>query len=60
MSEKIKMYRERLGLTQSELARRAKVNRAYLNQIENERLEPGLSVLSRIAKVLGVSVKELL
>jgi len=50
-----------MGFTLDELARRAKVTKPYLSQLENGvRKNPSLPVLRRLAKALGVPVAELL
>jgi transcriptional regulator with XRE-family HTH domain len=57
----LKTTREAKGLTQLELAKRAKVTNVYLSQLEQGRKKnPSLAVLTRIAKALGVPVTELL
>jgi transcriptional regulator with XRE-family HTH domain len=49
------------GWTQEQLAKRAKVTRGYLAQLEAGHKEnPSLPVLRRLAKALGVPVTELL
>jgi transcriptional regulator with XRE-family HTH domain len=49
------------GWTQAQLAKRAKVARSYLAQLEAGHKEnPSLPVLRRLAKALGVPVTELL
>ena len=48
-------------LTQEQLAKRAKITRGYLADLEaGHRTNPSLPVLRRIAKALGVPVTELL
>jgi len=42
------------GLTQADLARRAKVTRPYITMLEQWRRDPSLKVLRRLAKALGV------
>lgn len=55
------MLREREGLTQVELARRAKITQAYVAQLEaGDKRNPSLATLKRLAKALGMSVTELL
>lgn len=57
----IKQLRERKGLTQDEVAQRAKVTKPYLSMLESgERTKPSLSVLKRIARVLGAPVTDLM
>ena len=57
----LKTLREEKGLTQDELAKRAKLKKPYISQLETGvRKNPSLSALQRIAKALGVPVTELL
>jgi len=57
----LKIKRREKGLTQDELAKRAKLTKPYLSQLENGvRKNPSLPALKRIAKALGVPVTELL
>lgn len=51
----IRPLRDAKGLTQAQLAEKAKVTRATINRIENQRPRSiDLDVLDRIAKALGV------
>ena len=56
---KIKTIRGMKGLTQIQLARKAKIAQAYLSEIENGKT-PSVHVYKRIAKALGVPVSTLL
>jgi transcriptional regulator with XRE-family HTH domain len=57
----IKRLRRRLGITQSELARRAGIRQGVLSYIENGRTKhPRIDTLAAIANALGVTVDELL
>ena len=57
----IKRLRTERGLTQVDLAKRAKVTQAYVAKIEGgDRVNPSLPVLKRLAKALGVPVTVLL
>ena len=52
---RVKELREALGLTQAELAERAKVRRATVNRIENAHVTAiDMDVLERLAEALGV------
>jgi transcriptional regulator with XRE-family HTH domain len=48
------------GLSLRDLAERTKVSNAYLSQIERGLHEPSISVLSAIARALGVPLEALL
>ena len=61
LSRMILQVREAKGLTQRDLARRAKVTQGYVAQLEvGLKTNPSLPVLRRLAKALGVPVAELL
>ncbi|HHW89647.1 MAG TPA: helix-turn-helix transcriptional regulator [Clostridiales bacterium] len=56
---KIKQMREELGLTQEDLANRARVNRCYISELENGRRNPTLKTLKKLAKALNCKVGDL-
>ena len=55
----IVVLRERRGLSQSELARRSEVDRAFLNGIEQGRRSPTVPALVKIARGLDSTVSVL-
>lgn len=55
----IKTARNRLGMTQSQLAERIGVERTVLTHWENGDTSPRVEHLPRIADALGVSIDEL-
>ena len=57
----MKRLREERGLTQVQLAKKAKVAQGYVAMLENgDRKSPSLRVMKRLAKALGVSAAALL
>ena len=57
----LKTLREAKGLTQVDLAARAKVERTYIVKLESgDKKNPSLAILQKLAKALGVPVTELL
>ena len=56
---RIKVLREKAGLSQSELAKRAGIPQPHLSRLENAEHSPTHKTLSRIAKALGVPVGDL-
>lgn len=57
----IRTFREKKGLTQEELAFKAKVTPGYVAQLElGLRKNPSLDVVRRLARALGVRLSELL
>ena len=57
----LKAIRTKKGLTQSELAKRAKVTQPYIVYLERgkQKINPSLDVLKRLAKVLTVTIADL-
>jgi transcriptional regulator with XRE-family HTH domain len=61
ISTVIRELRGAKGLTQVQLAKRAKVTRGYLAQLEaGHKTNPSLPMLRKLARALGVPVAELL
>ena len=56
----IRRMREARGLSQEKLAALADLHRAYIGQIERGEKNIGLQNLEKIAKALGVHVRDLL
>ena len=54
----IKGKRSELGISQEELAARAKLHRNYISSIERGERDVGLSALQRLARTLGVSLAQ--
>lgn len=60
MGENLRRLRLKNKLSQGDLANMLNVNRAYISNIENGRMNPTLSTLEKIAKALEISSSELL
>lgn len=56
---KVKEYRKKKEKTQEQLAREAQISRTYLNKVENNKVEVGLSVAHRISLALEESIENL-
>ncbi len=57
----LKRLREQKDLSQLELAKRADVAQAYISEMEaGAKKNPGVETLRKLAKALGVDVRELL
>lgn len=56
----IRLFRQKSGFSQRQLALRMAVPRTYVSKIENEKAVPTLSSLERLATALEVSVADLL
>ena len=57
---RIREVRQERGLSQEKLAALANLHRAYIGQIERGEKNIGLKNLEKIAKALGVNIKDLL
>jgi transcriptional regulator with XRE-family HTH domain len=61
ISVTIRRLREEQGMTQAQLAKRAKVTQGYISQVEMGTIQDiGAKVAVRLAKALGVPVTRLL
>ncbi len=56
---KIKEYREKAGMKQTELAELVNVRRETIVHLENGKYNPSLKLAMDIAKVFGVAVEEI-
>jgi DNA-binding XRE family transcriptional regulator len=59
LGKNIKILRISVELKQQELADRIGISRTYMNFIENDRKEPRISTLRKIAQQLGCSIRDL-
>ncbi len=55
----IRARRERLGLSQENLAASAEMSRTYLGEIERGGANPSITTLERLAHALGMKLSEL-
>ncbi len=60
LGDELRKARERAGLTQEDLAFKARIHRTYVSQLERDRKSPTLAVLFRICDALGVSASRLI
>jgi transcriptional regulator with XRE-family HTH domain len=58
--EQIKSYRIKLGLTQSQVAEEMEVTPGYISNVENGRTAMSLRFLIYYAKLMGVTLDELI
>jgi len=56
----LKRLRKAAGMTQEQLARRAKLSHGYVQRLEMGRHDPPVSTLRALARALGVPVTRLL
>ena len=60
IGERIKCERLKQSLKQYELAKIASISNTFLSDIEVGRTSPSLKTLDKIAKALGMTIKEFL
>ncbi len=61
LTQNLKYYRAKLGLTQAELAKKAGVNRSHLASLESgTQPNTSLKTVEKLAAALGVSALDLL
>lgn len=60
LSKKIILYRTALGLSQLQLANRAKMHVNFIGKIERGQCNPTFKSLILISKALGISPKDLM
>jgi transcriptional regulator with XRE-family HTH domain len=56
---RLKLIREKKGMTVRTLASKSRMTAAHVSRVENGKADPSLSVLKRLAGALGVTVSEL-
>ena len=59
LAQNMKIYRQKLGLTQPELAERANISTNFVGMIEQKRKFPAPEMLERIAAALEIETSEL-
>ena len=59
LGENLRKLRLKKNMSQVDLATALNVDRAYISNIENGRMNPTLSTLEKIAGALGISMSEL-
>ena len=59
LGSNLKKIRTKKGITQGDIARTLEVSRGFISTIENGKTNPTLATIAKLAKALGVSVKDL-
>jgi transcriptional regulator with XRE-family HTH domain len=60
LGREFRRARRAADLTQDRLAAKAKVDRTYISDIENDKVSPTVDMLKRLCKALGVRASEIL
>lgn len=59
-SQKMPIYREKLGYTQAQLAKMISVDLSYINSIENGKKKPSLTVIISLLNIFNLSLDDFL
>jgi transcriptional regulator with XRE-family HTH domain len=59
-AERLRELRRSRGMTQQELARQAVVSVPYISRLESAGAAPGLDLMDRLARALGVATTDLI
>lgn len=59
VGETIRTHRKRVGLTQEKLAEKADLHHNFIGEVERGNMEISVGSLMKIAKALGVRVRDL-
>ncbi len=60
LGDALRRARKAAKLSQEEVALEAKVDRAYLSELENGHKSPSVDILFRICPVLGIAASEII
>ncbi|MFO0824478.1 MAG: helix-turn-helix transcriptional regulator [Gemmataceae bacterium] len=60
LGDELRKARTDADLTQEELARKAKLDRAYISLLENDRKSPTVDTLTRLCRALGIAASTVL
>lgn len=59
-AQRVRDARQRIGMSQYQLAQKAQVSHGYLARLERGETGPGLDVITRLADALGTSTQDLI
>jgi len=57
-AQRMRLLRNEAGISQEELAFKSKLDRTYINSVENGKRNISIVNIEKIAKALGISVSE--
>ena len=60
LGRNLKRIRTEKGISQGDIVRALKMDRAFVSNIENGKTNPTLATIAKLAKAIGVSVGELM
>lgn len=59
IGDNLRILRAKLRISQESLAEKAEISPKYLTKIENEKVNPSIWVVLKLAKVLNVTVNDI-
>jgi transcriptional regulator with XRE-family HTH domain len=59
-AEKLRQVRRSRGMTQRDLGRVTQLAESYISRLENGAMAPGIDLVARLARALGVPLEDLL
>lgn len=60
LGDELRKARNKAGLTQEQVAARARISREYVSQLERNRQSPTVDMLLRVCRILGVSAARII
>ncbi len=60
LGQNLKRIRTKKGITQGDIVRALGMPKSFVSSIENGKTNPTLATIAKIAKAVGVSIKDLL
>lgn len=60
LGDELKKARLKAGLTQEQVAARARISREYVSQLERNRQSPTVDMLLRVCRILGTSASRII
>jgi transcriptional regulator with XRE-family HTH domain len=60
LGKNLKRIRTQKGISQGDIVRALKIDRAFVSNIENGKTNPTLATIAKLAKAIGVSIEELI
>lgn len=60
LGDELRNARRKAGLTQEQVAARARISREYVSQLERDRQSPTVDMLLRVCRILGTSASTII
>lgn len=60
LGDELRNARRKAGLTQEQVAARARISREYVSQLERDRQSPTVDMLLRVCRILGTSASSII